>query len=87
VEFRVHKNILQMHSHGFAAPNGTTSTPDEVVALSETSSALELLLQYVYPGPQPDLTTVGFTELAGLAEAAQKYEVWSAMEISKAHMR
>jgi hypothetical protein len=73
-----------MHSHGFAAPESTVSDPDEAVALTETSLVLDLLLQYLYPGPQPDLATVKFTELAGLA---QKYEVWSAMEVSKMYMR
>lgn len=87
VMFRVHKEVLQEHSHGFAVPDSTVSQPDEVVALTETSLVLELLLQYLYPGPQPNLEKVGFTELAGLAEASQKYEVWSAMEVSKIYMR
>jgi hypothetical protein len=87
VTFRVHKNVLQMHSHGFATPDNTVVQPDDVVALSETSAVLDLLLQYMYPNPQPHLAAVEFVVLAGLAEAAQKYEVWSAMEITKVYMQ
>jgi hypothetical protein len=83
----VHKNVLEKNSHGFGSPEHTISEPDAPVALSETSTVLELLLQYLYPGPQPTLKKVEFVDLAGLAEAAQKYEVWSAMEVSKLHMR
>lgn len=79
--------MLSTHSGGFAAPENTVSVRDDPVALSETSSVLELLLQYLYPGPQPDLTAIEFSELAQLAEAAQKYEVWSAMDITKLLMR
>jgi len=87
VTFRVHKSVLEKNSHGFGSPEHTISEPDTPVVLSETSSVLELLLQYLYPGPQPSLKKVEFIDLAGLAEAAQKYEVWSAMEVSKLHMR
>jgi hypothetical protein len=77
----VHKKYLEMNSVGFAAPDS------EVEFLSESSTVLDLLLQHIYPGPQPDLGEIEFAELAGVAEAAQKYEVWSAMSVTKVHMR
>jgi hypothetical protein len=87
VIFRVHKKYLEMNTNGFAAPASTISTPDEVVFLTESAIALDILLQYIYPGPQPDLEEVEFDVLADVAEAAQKYEVWPAMNVTKAHMR
>jgi hypothetical protein len=86
VIFRVHKKYLEMNSQGFAAPASTVFTPDEVVSLTESSTVLDLLLQHIYPGPQPDLREIKFAVLSGVAEAAQKYEVWSAMSVTKVHM-
>jgi len=48
---------------------------------------LDLLLQYMHRQRQPDLTDVEFPILADLAEAAEKYEVYSAMTICNVHMR
>lgn len=79
--------MLETNSHGFATTSDTSSHRDEVVVLSETSSVMELLLQFLYPGPHPDLAKVKLTNLAGLAEAAQKYRVWSAMEITNMQMQ
>jgi class 3 adenylate cyclase len=81
---------LEAHSEAFAAsppPRCAASTyRNEVVDLTEPSSVLELLLQYMYRQPQPDLTTVCFSDLKGLAEAAEKYQVYPAMEICKMMM-
>jgi len=73
-----------MHSEGFAAADaisGSESSDNEVVQLSETSKTLELLLQYMYRQPQPDLRQVDFETMAGVAEAAEKYQVYAAMTI------
>lgn len=47
---------------------------------------LDLLFQFVYPKRHPDLKEVEFTLLAQLAEAAEKYEVYAAMQICKVRM-
>jgi len=87
VKFRVSKDAIMSHSDGFNPPaESNLSDRDEVVNLTETSSVLHLLLQYMCPESQPDLTTIEFQDLAGLAEAAQKYTVWPAMEVSKMQM-
>jgi hypothetical protein len=57
------------------------------VLLTETSSILEILFQYMYPQPQPDIDAMQFEDFALLAEAVEKYEVFSAMSICKMHMR
>lgn len=91
VLFQVHVVNLQMHSDGFAAGAGCSGTdrgpsPPETVPLTETAATLDLLLQYMYLQPQPDLSAVSFEELAGLAEAAEKYQVYAAIPICKVHM-
>jgi len=75
-----------MHSEGFAgadAISGESSSDSEVVQLTETSTVLDLLLQYTYRQPQPDLKKADFETLAGVAEAAEKYQVFAAISWCK----
>jgi hypothetical protein len=53
--------------------------PRETVDTTETAKTLELLLQFIYPRPQPDLAHVEFTDLVPLAEAAEKWKIYAAM--------
>ncbi|EED77438.1 predicted protein, partial [Postia placenta Mad-698-R] len=85
VLFRVHRRNLEMYSEGF--PGDDLATQNEVVQLSETAAALELLFQYMYRQRQPDLSCVPFETLAQLAEAAEKYQVFSAIEVCKMYMK
>ena len=48
-----------------------------------TSAVLDLLLQYMYRQPQPDLKKVDFETLAGVSEAAEKYQVFAAISWCK----
>jgi hypothetical protein len=59
---------------------------DEVVPLLESAIVLELLFKYMYPQRTPDLKKVEFTVLAKLAEAAEKYQVFGAMDICNTRM-
>ncbi|KAJ7026037.1 hypothetical protein C8F04DRAFT_878741, partial [Mycena alexandri] len=52
---------------------------DDVIVLSETSAVLDVLFQYMYRQQQPNLQLVEFLVFAGLAEAAEKYVVYSAL--------
>ncbi|KAF5362739.1 hypothetical protein D9758_011718 [Tetrapyrgos nigripes] len=65
----------------------TSTSSNEVVHLSESSSVLELMLQYMYLQPQPDLRKVDFEVIKDLAEAVEKYVVYSAMAVLNAKMR
>lgn len=80
-----------MHSEGFAAADsisGSGSLPEqEIVSLSETSTTLNLLLQYMYRQPQPDLEQVDFGTLARVAEAAEKYQVYAATTVCRILMK
>ncbi|KAJ7719024.1 hypothetical protein DFH07DRAFT_316503 [Mycena maculata] len=79
--FKVHRKNLEVHSDIFAdAGNMTSVDPgDDVVTLSETSEVLDLLFQYMHRQLPPDLRDVDFKVASGLAEAAEKYWVYSAL--------
>ena len=83
--FKIHRSNLAAGSEGFAAPPGTHS--QEIVSLIETGDTLELLFQFMYPQRQPDLINMDFKQLAELAEAAEKYQVFAAMAICNVYMR
>ena len=51
------------------------------------SEALPLFLQYIHHHRQPDLSRLSFKCLSQLAEAVEKYDVYSATEICKVQMR
>jgi BTB/POZ domain len=85
MNFHVHKSNLDLSSAGFAPSEFNTA--DEVVQFTETSTTLNILFKFCYPERHPDLTTLKFEVLAPLAEAAQKYEVFSAMNICKICMQ
>ena len=78
-----------MHAEGFAAAEAASKSSSEnaeTITLAETTAVLEVLLQYMYRQPQPDLQNVDFKTLAGVAEAAEKYQVYSATYVCKVLM-
>ena len=86
--FQVHRKNLEVHSEGFAGADAISSlATEEIVPLSEDSAVLDLLLQYMYRQPQPDLRNVRFSTLEALAEAAEKYQVYSATTVCNIFMR
>ncbi|KAJ7720656.1 hypothetical protein DFH07DRAFT_304722 [Mycena maculata] len=85
VLFGIHRANLQTNTEGF--PPAEISTSGEIVPLAESSSTLELLFQYIYPRRHPALDEIAFPDLAALAEAAEKYQVFSAMNICRIRMR
>ncbi|KAJ7496494.1 hypothetical protein FB451DRAFT_197256 [Mycena latifolia] len=89
VLFKVHRKNLEVHSDIFADATSTTKPEngDDIVHLSESSDVLDLLFQYMYRQPQPDLDTVEFPIFAGLAEAAEKYVVYSALTLCRMKMK
>ncbi|KAJ7288884.1 hypothetical protein C8J57DRAFT_522873 [Mycena rebaudengoi] len=88
VLFKVHSKNLEVHSDIFADAQNTTrlASEDDVVHLSENADVLGLLFQYMYRQPQPDLRNVEFEVFAGLAEAAEKYAVHSALTLCRLKM-
>jgi hypothetical protein len=67
----------------FIKPNNE----NQIVHLSEDSVILELLFQFCYPDRHPDLENLPFTTLSRLAEAVEKYNVFSGIPICKIRMK
>ncbi|KAF8216713.1 hypothetical protein K438DRAFT_1703790 [Mycena galopus ATCC 62051] len=89
IVYAAHSKNLELYSGGFPpsifAVGGANE--GELVQMTETSSVLALLLQYVHNQRQPDSSKFKFETLAGLAEAAEKYMVYSAIEVCKIRMQ
>ncbi|KAF8152763.1 hypothetical protein K438DRAFT_2026812 [Mycena galopus ATCC 62051] len=87
VLFRVHRKNLAVHSDVFANAESATRPENgaEIVHLTETAEVLDLLFQFMYR--RPDLEALEFKTLANLAEAAEKYVVYSALTICRTKMR
>ncbi|KAJ7366646.1 hypothetical protein DFH08DRAFT_664647, partial [Mycena albidolilacea] len=90
VTFKFHRKHLAVHSDIFADAVNTTlpdNSSDKVVQLSESSVVLDLLFQYMYCQPHPDLKSVDFPTFAKLAEAAEKYVVYSILSAVAIQMK
>ncbi|KAK7451796.1 hypothetical protein VKT23_012474 [Stygiomarasmius scandens] len=94
VLFYLHKRNLEFSTGGFphsdfASINTSKSSSRtaEIVPLTETSTILEILFQFVYPQRHPSLDDMNWATFAGLAEAAEKYEVYNAMNVCQIRMR
>jgi len=74
-----------MYTEGFPIA-GSTVVSDSPVTLQESAKVLHLLLKYTHHTRQPSLDDISFTLLASLAEAVEKYMIYSAMEICKLKM-
>lgn len=85
--FKIHRIHLEATSGGF--PPAGFETLGEVVVLPEAASTLELLFQFAYPVPLPDIhcAEFSFSDIALLGEAAEKYEVFSAMCVCRMYMK
>lgn len=83
----IHDANIQAHIGGFAVPEFQTQDDSEPVSLPEDSTILELLFQFIYPDRHPDLESTTFDVLKKLAEAAEKYKVFSAMNVCKIRMK
>jgi hypothetical protein len=83
--FGTHSKNLGEFTGGFPLHIGPANG-EEVQMPDLDSIALPLFLQYVHHHRQPDLSNVPFTTLGQLAEAVEKYDVYSATEICKLQM-
>ncbi|KDR70506.1 hypothetical protein GALMADRAFT_127718 [Galerina marginata CBS 339.88] len=77
--FQLHRVVLGVVTGAF--PGSEMETGGEIVQLTEPAKVLEVLFAFLYPKPPPNLQGVAFEELAAVAEAAGKYEAFSAAEI------
>ncbi|KAK0203175.1 hypothetical protein DFS33DRAFT_1236193, partial [Desarmillaria ectypa] len=77
IHFRLHRINITLNSH----------IPLQDDPLPESSRTLELLFQFLYNEPQPDLAELTFAVLLPLAEAAHKYRIYAAISSCKNALR
>lgn len=85
VRFLVHKNNLRITAPGF--PLKSEHQTDPIIHLPETETVLDSLFRFCYPERHPDLTTLDFERLISIAEAAEEYRVFAAINICSLRMR
>lgn len=85
VLFFIHRKNLETNAGGF--PPAEVEARDEAISLTENSSVLELLFQFIYPMHHPNLGGTPFSTICMLSEAAEKYEVYAAMNICSIRMQ
>ena len=84
VTFKLHRKYLEATTGSF--PGAEFETQGELVRLTEPSSVLEVMFQFVYPRRHPRLDKQNFDSVLAIAEAVEKYEVFSAMNTCETRM-
>ncbi|PFH49838.1 hypothetical protein AMATHDRAFT_48376 [Amanita thiersii Skay4041] len=84
-KYRIHRENLHYMSGGFP-PMVFAVDAKGVMHLPEDSQILDLLFAFMYPESQPDLDGMSFDVVEALTEAAEKYQVYPALEICKMFM-
>jgi hypothetical protein len=85
VHFQMQRKFLEANTGAF--PGSEFDTFGEMVHLTEPCRVLRILFGFVHPRRHPDVEELDFNELEELAEAAEKYEVFSAINVCKMQMR
>ncbi|KAJ3869906.1 hypothetical protein EV359DRAFT_29049 [Lentinula novae-zelandiae] len=86
VYFKLHKKYLECTTAAFP-PAELVTDAKEIVHLTEGGDTLDILFQAIYPRPFPSLKDLEFDEIMLLAEAAEKYQVFSMIYACKIHLR
>ena len=82
--FGAHRWNLKTYSEGF--PLEGSETISDPVFLEETADVVRLMLHFMHQMRQPTLDNISFSLLASLAEAVEKYRIYSAMGVCKIKM-
>ncbi|KAK1223189.1 hypothetical protein PQX77_013943 [Marasmius sp. AFHP31] len=69
--FGAHSKNLEWFTEGF--PISGSTTPSQIVPLTEKSTTLGYFLKFTHNYPAPDLSSLNVDQLLALAEAADKY--------------
>ncbi len=85
MQFHLHRKNLEVNTGAF--PGVEFEMNDEIVELSEPSSVLQIMFRFVYPRRHPDLEDEDFETVIAVAEAAGKYDVFSAINTCVARLR
>ena len=84
ITFGAHQKNLEFFSEGFPVAGSRVAT--EVVQLQENADVLRIMLKFMHNARIPELKRVQFSTIAPLAEAVEKYMIYSAMEVCRAYM-
>ncbi|KAJ3538325.1 hypothetical protein NMY22_g5220 [Coprinellus aureogranulatus] len=79
VRYGLHSENLRCDTGGFPAVDAAIVGGGDPVPLTEPASVLDLLFAFVYPTRLPMIEDTGFATIMALAEAAEKYQVYSAI--------
>ncbi|KAF9458581.1 hypothetical protein BDZ94DRAFT_83224 [Collybia nuda] len=85
IAFRIYSKDLHFTSAGL--PPFEKEKRDGILLLTEKATTLELLFSFMNPQHHPNLASTPITDLARLADAAEKYNVFPAVSICNIHMR
>jgi len=77
IQFHLHRKNLEANTGAFPGPE--FQIQGEVTNLAEPASVLQILFKFLYPRRHPDLEDLDFSMVAEVAEAAEKYEVFPAI--------
>jgi hypothetical protein len=83
--FQIHRKNLETNTGAFPGPE--FDSQGEIVFLSEPAEVLGVVFQFIYPRKHPTLKDLDFKLVAEVAEAVEKYEVFSAMRICELRLR
>ncbi|KAF9457805.1 hypothetical protein BDZ94DRAFT_1118483, partial [Collybia nuda] len=84
VRFLVHKDNLSVTAVGF--PTKMENQPDTPILLPETGEVLDCIFRFCYPERHPDLSTLDFEIFSQIADTAEKYKVFAAMNVCNIQM-
>jgi hypothetical protein len=91
--FRIYSKYLEGASAGLAPPASTIIDPLESILLTEPGTVLEVLFQFIHPRSesekyhQPLLVGMESSLFFQMAEAAEKYLVYGAMNVCITYMQ
>ncbi|KAJ2918842.1 hypothetical protein MD484_g1609, partial [Candolleomyces efflorescens] len=89
VRYGIHSKNLEASTGGFPPVRSQSglSVTSEPVPLTESSSVLNLLFRFIYPMDRPKVEDMEFKIVIELAEAAEKYQVFSAVHVCRLCLR
>ncbi|KAI4294514.1 hypothetical protein K525DRAFT_290631 [Schizophyllum commune Loenen D] len=86
VIFHVDRSRLARDAHGFPPQELAPPPQSETIPLSEDAVTLELLFRIIYREERVRLDSLPFENIAALAEAAEKYDVYAAILLCRIAM-
>ncbi|TFK67469.1 hypothetical protein BDN72DRAFT_770636, partial [Pluteus cervinus] len=85
--FGAHSVNLDLYSDGFPPASFADNSAVNEVELPENDAVVLLMLKYMHKQRQPDLKKLEFKVFRGLAEAAEKYFIYAAMDVCRMQMQ